>query len=154
VTQDYLSTGLLDTEEEVELHRSYYSKRKQNEERTPEERAASAKYTRRKRRESPANAMASRARYRAKKRGIPFTMTHEDIHITDACPICGSGMPGGAVAPSLDRLIPSLGYTPENVWVICRQCNVRKNSSSTKDLYRIADACYAEIRKRGLKEPK
>jgi len=155
VTHDYLAKGLLDTDGEVGHIRSYYRKIKKGERRTGDERAAATKYARRQARSEPEKKMTTAARHRAKKRGLPFTMTHEDVHITDACPICGGGMsPGsGPASPSLDRLIPSLGYIPENLWVVCYQCNARKNSSSTKDLYRIADACYAEIRKRGLKEP-
>jgi len=156
VTKDLLADGILDTEEEVEHFRAYARKVKAGEDRTVKERAAATKYARRWARTKPEKRMATAARHRAKKKGLPFTMTHEDIHISDACPICGGGMsPSNRImTPSLDRLIPSLGYTPDNIWVVCYQCNVRKNSSSTQDLYRIADACYAEIRKRGLKEPK
>ena len=56
-------------------------------------------------------------------------------------------------SPSLDRVIPSLGYVPENVIVVCNACNRRKNDATPKELYVIADFFYALIKERGLTEP-
>lgn len=94
------------------------------------------------------------AKDRARQRDLPCDLGA--ITFPEACPICGVrfseipklGRRGGAVSssPSIDRLIPSLGYTDENCWVICRDCNRRK-SDSTPDFMR---AILAEVGRRGL----
>lgn len=67
----------------------------------------------------------------------------------DNCPCCGSAMWYGRVwnmvkgyrKPSLDRMDPDAGYVNENVWIICKDCNTRKNNSKTPlELIKIAFA--------------
>ncbi len=44
--------------------------------------------------------MLSRAKYRAKQKGLEFNITKEDIIIPDTCPLLGTPME----SPSLDRI--------------------------------------------------
>lgn len=53
-------------------------------------------------------------------------------------------------APSLDKIIPSLGYTKENTHIICLRCNVKKADMTPEEMYRIADYVYKVRKERGL----
>lgn len=59
------------------------------------------------------------AKCRAKKRGIPFSITLKDVVVPTHCPVLGLalvphfGRGGGEPdSPSLDRIVPALGYVP------------------------------------------
>lgn len=78
------------------------------------------------------------ARARAKKAKLPFSITKDDIIIPAICPILdipiilGSHktVPG---SPSLDRIVPELGYVKGNIAVISHKAN-RLKSNMTKDI--------------------
>lgn len=77
-------------------------------------------------------------RERARKKSLPFTITEEDIHIPDECPLCGCFLKRGNGAatnasPSVDRYIAALGYVHGNIWVICNMCNNRKVDMSGEE---------------------
>jgi len=68
------------------------------------------------------------AKSRAKKKGMDFTISVEDIVIPDVCPILGLKLKpsNNKVAPSsptLDRVDPSKGYVYGNVRVISHKAN-------------------------------
>jgi len=81
------------------------------------------------------------ARARATEKSLPFTITVADIYIPDDCPNCGCQLipntNGQDVArknsPSLDRYNPELGYTPDNIWVICNGCNGLKQNMTGEE---------------------
>lgn len=79
------------------------------------------------------------AKYRAKKQGVPFNLTKDDIVIPKVCPIYGiplvisKGRPTDN-SPSLDKLIPSLGYTKFNVNVISHLANKHKSDMSLQQM--------------------
>lgn len=84
-----------------------------------------------------------------------FTLTFDDIKIPEKCPACGTQIAFGGpqqrnTSPSLDRIVPGLGYTPENTIIICFACNRRKNDSTPEQLYAIADYVYRLRKVRGL----
>jgi len=88
---------------------------------------------------NPAQAMFSSARARAQKKSIPFSITIEDIHIPDVCPILGTPFEYGTkFAMSLDRRHNDKGYVPGNVWVISRQANSMKNDATDEMLRKFA----------------
>ena len=97
------------------------------------------------------------AKRRAEEKGVPFTLTEAELSdvVPERCPCCGKDLQwfSGTAndRPALDRLIPELGYTRDNVWVVCGEDNRRKADSAPEDLYRIADVAYAEIKRRGLR---
>lgn len=100
--------------------------------------------------------MWAKARRRAAEKGRPFTITPEDIVIPQTCPLTGvtlvfgSGNGPGAKqnSPSLDCIIPELGYVKANIWVISQQANILKNGI-TPDMMRLI---LEEIEARGLEQ--
>jgi hypothetical protein len=97
--------------------------------------------------------MLNMARQRAKKHGIPFLLEPIDIKIPKKCPICKVVMRrlgDRNTSPSLDQIVPRMGYTKENCVVICYRCNTKKNDSTPEQLYVIADYIYQLRRERGL----
>jgi hypothetical protein len=91
------------------------------------------------------------ARSRARRKNIPFNITMEYLRkiATDECPIfkhtfiwgfseLGKGKTTGD-SPSLDRIIPELGYIEGNVVFISHNANRIKNDATEKELYLVAD---------------
>lgn len=104
---------------------------------------------------NPEKTILGRSKIRAAKLGVPFTLAHTDIMIPEKCPACGATLIFGSVddrdnSPSLDRIVPHLGYTPENTIIICYSCNRIKNNATPEQLYLIADYIYRLRRVRGL----
>jgi hypothetical protein len=86
--------------------------------------------------------MLAHAKYRAKERGLAFSITLEDVVIPDICPLLGVPLNFGVGehhdgSPSLDRKDSSKGYVRGNVWVISRRANVIKNDATTAELRRL-----------------
>ncbi len=84
------------------------------------------------------------AKNRAKKKGIPFGINVEDIQIPTHCPIFGTKFAIGngetlPNSPSIDRVIPELGYIPGNVILISHRANTIKNHGDGKEHQMIAD---------------
>lgn len=83
------------------------------------------------------------ARYRAKSKGIEFSIKPEDVLAPSKCPCCGvtlvseSRLRAKNDAMTLDRTDNSKGYVQGNVAVICFACNTIKGSASLNDLRRI-----------------
>ena len=80
--------------------------------------------------QDPRSPMWSRAKYRAKQKGLDFNITKEDIVIPDICPLLGTPMQ----SPSLDRIDSSKGYIKDNVWVISNRANTLKNDATLTEL--------------------
>lgn len=92
------------------------------------------------------------AKYRAKKSGIPFTLTKEDVTqlVSSQSPTCtycevelnfqlySEDMKDRWDAPSLDRLDPALGYILGNTVLSCYRCNAIKSDATHEELVRIA----------------
>lgn len=76
---------------------------------------------------------------RAKKNNIPFDITPADIFIPSHCPYLKKKMiKGTMMAPSLDRIIPELGYVRGNIEVISRKANAMKSNASVEELLEFA----------------
>jgi hypothetical protein len=77
------------------------------------------------------------AKYRAKKSGIEFSITIEDIVVPNVCPI--NLKPFGKDNPmSLDRVDNEIGYTKENTRVISLEMNRLKKDAELEDVVAIA----------------
>lgn len=95
------------------------------------------------------------ARTNAYTKGVPCTLTVEDIFIPSHCPILGIELgPVGAQQgkrpdnmPTLDRLIPALGYIPGNVSVISMRANRIKDAGTVQE----HEAIAAWMRSRGAR---
>lgn len=82
-----------------------------------------------------ARSLLKEARKRARDAGVPCTITLSWVEQRLARGVCGvTGLPlifgasGGACpqSPSLDKLVPELGYTPSNTVLVCWGLNVLK----------------------------
>ena len=103
------------------------------------------------------------ARNRARKKNIEFSLVLEDI-LTLAkqprCPIShrllkwkntvDANSPGNASSdsPALDRIDPSLGYTPDNVWIISHRMNRIKSDATPRELALVSRAVNDEMMRR------
>ena len=84
---------------------------------------------------------------RAKSQNIPFDLDLEFLTsiATDECPvfktpfIWGHGNGAHPYRPSLDRVIPELGYVKYNVVFISLKANIIKQDITEKELYAVAD---------------
>lgn len=84
------------------------------------------------------------ARARARKKGVPFTIDVNDVVVPHRCPYLGIPIfqsPKHCTdnSPSLDAIIPKLGYVPGNVEVISFRANTLKSNSTATELRLIAD---------------
>lgn len=95
-------------------------------------------------RKNPVNYMLGQIRRRAKLESIQFDLTHADIKIPERCPILdialriGDGKATGC-SPSLDRIIPELGYVKGNVHVISLKANTIKSNATPDEIGKVAD---------------
>lgn len=117
---------------------TWYNKQIAN---NPDFRFDNAAYERQRRLKDPRICLLSNARTRSKRFNLPFNLKKEDILVPALCPILKfpletkSKVNGGRFnAPSLDRIVPELGYVKGNVWVISRQANAMKNQATKEDL--------------------
>ncbi len=96
----------------------------------------------------PGSGMLKAAKIRATRSNLPFDLCREDLFIPEFCPVlgirievgAGSPLPG---SPSLDRVVPSLGYVRGNVCVISHRANCIKRDGTAAELRLIAD--YIEL---------
>lgn len=87
----------------------------------------------------PRQQMLASARHRAKRDGYVCTISKEDIVVPELCPVLGlplrpSLLEKSDSSPSLDKLIPELGYVPGNVRVISWRANRLKSDASLAEL--------------------
>ena len=81
--------------------------------------------------------LVSRAKVRARKAGLPATIGVRDVEIPTACPILGITLDWTGKdrwsTPSLDRVVPSLGYVPGNVVVVSFRANTIKSMGNAEE---------------------
>jgi hypothetical protein len=88
---------------------------------------------------------------RSKKNGIPFDLdvqyVQELLNESDTCPLLGVKYDEGRYMPSLDKIIPELGYVKGNVWVVSYRANAIKNDATFEELRMIADGVERKLSK-------
>lgn len=91
--------------------------------------------------DNPERTMLRGAVQRAKQGGYACTITEIDIFIPECCPLLGiklqRGTGKGRVlpnSPTLDKIIPALGYVPGNVMVISHRANSIKRDATLEEL--------------------
>lgn len=99
-----------------------------------------------KRQENPIRTIFNVAKYRAKKIGLPFNINENDIIIPEFCPILGiklifnfGAANGQENSPSLDRVVPELGYVKGNIQVISHRANTIKSFGTIDDHKKIVE---------------
>lgn len=88
--------------------------------------------------------MLATAKHRAKKNDLPFSITVDDFDIPEYCPILKIKLEvndGIALnnSPSLDKIIPELGYVVGNIQVISKLANSMKTNASVEELMLFAE---------------
>lgn len=85
------------------------------------------------------------ARMRAKKFGLPFDLVLSDIVIPAVCPVLGIAITPGRGkrlnangSPTVDRIVPALGYVRTNIAVISWRANRLKSDAAPEELLRVA----------------
>lgn len=92
---------------------------------------------------SPEIIMYTWVKNRAKRKNLPFNLEISDIIIPDKCPLLeipifmkpykqkGSFCPN---SPSIDKIIPKLGYIKGNIMIISMKANIMKSNASIEEL--------------------
>ncbi|MEL6316052.1 MAG: hypothetical protein AAFR16_00265 [Pseudomonadota bacterium] len=88
-------------------------------------------------------ALLARAKANAQTQGVLFALSENDFEVPPRCPVLGLPLrrSEGArddLSPSLDRLVPALGYVPGNVTVISWRANKLKADADPLELLRVA----------------
>jgi hypothetical protein len=95
-------------------------------------------------RRNPESYLLYQTKTRAKKRGLPFNLTHDDVKVPEKCPVLGYTLEinsGGAGhnSPTVDRIVPSEGYVKGNVQIISHRANTIKSDATAEELRKVAD---------------
>jgi hypothetical protein len=105
------------------------------------------------RRSNPTKFMLYCAKSRAKRDDVPFSIGYEDIVVPDVCPILGirifqnldKGTHGpSANSPSLDKIVPELGYVVGNIQVISNRANTMKQDASLDEIIALGKWAQAQ----------
>lgn len=90
---------------------------------------------------------------RAKKQGVPFTICIQDLYDIfpkdNKCPVLNKEFEWGTkthkdLSPSVDRIVPSKGYTKENIRFISYMANRIKNNATVEILERLLEYMKAK----------
>lgn len=95
------------------------------------------------RKRHPETVMVRAARRRATELGLPFDITPADVVIPEVCPVLGIPLAAGSgsacdSSPSLDRIVPSLGYVKGNIAVMSFRANALKRDATAEELRKVA----------------
>lgn len=84
------------------------------------------------------------ARGRAEQQDVPFNLTVDDIAIPEFCPVlgiplyCGDGSSCDN-SPTLDKIVPEVGYVPGNILVVSNRANRIKHNYSWWELRMVVE---------------
>ena len=98
------------------------------------------------------------SKQRAKKRGTPFTITKKwceerwtgRCEVTDIEFVLSTKRSPFLFSPSLDQIIPGLGYTPENSRFILHAANALKGEGTDEQMLEIAKSLVSFSKTRTL----
>ncbi len=98
--------------------------------------------------------LLERIRSKCKKSNIPFDLTIEDLAIPTHCPILGMPLSFGMKkvseyrnkkqgvpmdSPSVDRIVPELGYVKGNIVIVSYRANLIKTNATVSELIKVAE---------------
>lgn len=136
----YVSSYRLENKEKTKIYNSEYQKNNKD---------TLKIYKREYQEENYKKTALYRARNRAKEANVPMTITESDIpDIPEFCPVLNIPLVKSINlptknSPSLDRIVPSLGYVPGNIQWISYKANIVKNDLSLDELVKVGK--WAEI---------
>ena len=96
---------------------------------------------------------ANMIKYRAVKKGLPYDLDADYIQsiLPTYCPVLGIklarsiGKPGSSPAsPTVDRIVPELGYVRGNVIIVSKRANQIKSDASPNEIMKVAQF-YASL---------
>lgn len=93
-------------------------------------------------RKNPTYVMYHNAKRRARHLKLPFDLSWKELVIPEVCPIFGIKLNQKDYfesTASLDRVVPSKGYTKENTVIISMRANRVKGEATAAEHRRIAD---------------
>jgi len=80
-------------------------------------------------------------RHRAKRKGLAFDITADDLIVPEFCPVLGVRLePGNGLSPnspSVDRVDNSKGYVKGNVRVISTRANALKGDATPAEVQKL-----------------
>lgn len=108
------------------------------------------KWQRDRRRTQPMVRMLQEAKVRARKRGMAFSITANDLRWPAECPVLGIAIsmaegPRADCSPSIDRVDTDRGYVPGNVEIISWRANRLKNDATLDELQAIVGYMQARL---------
>lgn len=137
------------------LHQDWSAKNKEHlkEYRSqPHVREQQREASRRYRTNNPVGKMLAIAKQAAKRKGIPFDLTKDDVVIPEFCPALGILLHKkerlGPNTPSLDRIVPALGYVKGNVIVVSLLANRIKTDATAEQILAVGNF-YAKLGGKG-----
>jgi hypothetical protein len=88
--------------------------------------------------------LLSSAKYRAKKKNLPFNIHKEDISIPDKCPVFSIPIrysEGGKTdnSPTIDRIDNTKGYIKGNIVVVSFKANRIKSNATLEELQNLVN---------------
>lgn len=100
--------------------------------------------------ENPELQILTNARSRAKRKGLTFDLTRDDILIPEFCPLLGIEIKKGKgkikpSSPTLDRIDNSKGYIKGNVAVISNKANRHKGDLTISELEKMLAYAKGEL---------
>lgn len=116
--------------------------------RTPEGREKQRSASKRYREKNPEADMLRIVKSSAKRKGLAFNLTIEDIIIPTVCPVLGIELfkdgSKGAHTPSVDRIKPELGYVKGNILIISLLANRIKTNATVEQINAVGKF-YADL---------
>lgn len=99
------------------------------------------------------NRLHTSIKYRAKKKGLPFNLEVSDLSIPEKCPMTGITLQirtekgkKNYFTPSVDRIVPELGYVKGNIRIVCLWYNTAKLMFTDEE---VLDLCKKVIETHG-----
>ena len=93
---------------------------------------------------NPIKYLLVKARYNAKICGVPFSLIESDLTYPEFCPALGIKLEHGFgrvgdTSPTLDRMIPKLGYVKGNVFILSHRANTLKTDATPDEIRKIVN---------------
>ena len=108
---------------------------------------------RKKYKEHPELELFKNAMNRARRKGIEFSINVSDIKIPTRCPYLDIELVGGTytdrkrgASPTIDRIDPTIGYTPSNIEVISDLANRMKQNATPEQLIKFAESIISRYK--------
>lgn len=91
---------------------------------------------------NPIQSLLNSVRTRAKRAGITFDLTINDLIIPGVCPVLGipisfGDMKGRSNSPSVDRFDNAKGYTKDNIRIISYRANHLKSDGTLAEMEKV-----------------